>query len=149
MISWDQTFINIAREVAVHSTCCKLKVGAVIVKDKRVLSTGYNGVISGASHCEDMFVKDSPEHEAWSIQNELHGELNAILHAAKSGISVDGATIYITVSPCNTCARAIIATGIKRVVYNGPDRSCKYDDGIAFLKNHQKTVKDFEILHLE
>ena len=108
----DTTFAIIAKVVSLRATCLRAKVGAVIVKDKRIVSIGYNGALPGENHCSlDTCVPDSP------CTTTIHAEVNAIFHAAKSGIPLDGATIYCTHSPCQRCSEAIIQTGIKRLVY--------------------------------
>lgn len=148
-------FIKMAELVAGQSTCCRLQVGAVLVKDNRVISIGFNGSASGQVHCEDNFREVYEEqfkgqfpsyeefrasrtfydlHGKWSIENELHAEQNAIAFAAKNGISTEGATVYVTWSPCVHCAKVIVSAGIKHVYYkNLYDRS---QDGIVFLKKN-------------
>lgn len=142
---WNKTFMNIAFEIAKRSTCYKYKVGAVLVKDKRIISIGYNGVPSGQMHCEDFFYDTTSEmtiknHSAWSRLNEIHAEMNAIAYAAKAGISTDEAVLYCTLSPCIDCAKIIVASGIKEVYFAGPCRDKKEDDGIEFLKNNLNLV---------
>ena len=121
----DQTFMRFAEDLSKLSHCLRVQVGAVIVRDGRVISTGYNGSPPGFENCSHHFKDrvheiDSEEfrkdHGEWSI-HEVHGEMNALLFAAKHGQKVDGATIYTTTSPCMNCAKAIITSGIKRVVY--------------------------------
>lgn len=147
MTKWDNTFIEIAEKVANHSTCLKHQVGAVIVKNKRILSTGYNGVVAGAMHCEDLYLKKPMDwHHSWSVENEIHAEQNAIAYAAREGISIKDATIYVTLSPCLDCAKLIVASGIIKVVYGGPNRQEKIDDGIKFFKEYQKINPQFETL---
>jgi len=141
-------FINMAELVAGQSTCCRLSVGAVLVKDNRVISIGFNGVPSGQTHCEEHFEevcrksgqpkeeffksqKFMDEHGKFSNENELHAEQNAILFAAKNGIATAGATLYVTFAPCINCAKVIVTAGIKTVYYKTPyDRS---KDGPVFL----------------
>ena len=131
-------FIKMAELVAAQSTCCRLHVGAVLVKDNRVISMGFNGTPTGQMHCEENFralyeggyKNKFPTYEdfvasrafydlhgKWSISNELHAEQNAIVQAAKYGININGATLYCTHQPCVICAKIIINAGIKRVVY--------------------------------
>ncbi len=113
--------MELAHVVARRSTCLRQKVGAVIVKDKRILATGYNGPPSGMPHCIDVGCLRErlgvPSGERIELCNGLHAEQNAIIQAAKFGISIDGATMYTTHCPCITCAKMIINAGIKRVVY--------------------------------
>lgn len=118
--SWDEYFIQITRQVASRSTCLRRQVGAVIVKDKRILATGYNGAPSGFAHCSETgCLREQlriPSGERQEICRGLHAEQNAIIQAALHGVSVAGADIYITHQPCITCAKMIINAGIKRVV---------------------------------
>ncbi len=114
----DKNFINIAKEIASASKCVSKQVGAVIVKDGRILSTGYNGTPSGYSNCNEhwnnLYTK---EHHEWSKTYEIHAEMNAIIWAARKGISIEGATIYVTLEPCSECSKNLIAAGIKKIVY--------------------------------
>jgi dCMP deaminase len=118
--SWDEYFIEITRQVAKRSTCLRRQVGAVIVRDKRILSTGYNGAPSGFPHCEQTGCLRArlgiPSGERQEICRGLHAEQNAIIQAALHGVSVAGADIYTTFQPCITCAKMIINAGIRRVV---------------------------------
>lgn len=112
--SWDEYFMDIARAVATRATCSRRMVGAIIVKDKRILSTGYNGAPAGLRHCDHRGGADlSGGHCARST----HAEQNAIVQAARHGIGIDGATMYCTDHPCLTCAKLLINAGIARVVY--------------------------------
>ena len=108
--------------VSSRSTCMRRKVGAVIVKEKRVLSTGYNGSPKGTKHCEElgcirvqMNVPSGTRHE---LCRGVHAEQNAVTQAAYFGVSVDGATIYTTTYPCSMCAKILINAGIKEIVYS-------------------------------
>jgi len=118
--SWDQYFIDITKQVATRSTCLRRHVGAVIVKDKRILTTGYNGPPTGLPHCEETgCLRDQlgiPSGERQELCRGLHAEQNAIIQAARYGIPVAGSTIYVTHQPCITCAKMIINAGIVRVV---------------------------------
>ena len=114
----DKNFLNIANELASASKCVSKQVGAVIVKDGRILSTGYNGTPSGFTNCCDHWDnKYTNEHHEWSKTYEIHAEMNAIIWAAREGISIEGATIYVTLEPCSECSKNVIASGIKRIVY--------------------------------
>ena len=114
----DKNFINIAQEIASASKCVSKQVGAVIVKDGRILSTGYNGTPAGYINCCDYWDdKYTPQHHEWSKTYEIHAEMNAIIWAARQGISIEGATIYVTLEPCSECSKNLIASGIKRIVY--------------------------------
>jgi dCMP deaminase len=121
---WAETFLNIALEMSKHSTCCRLHVGAVLVRDNRIISTGYNGVPKGLIHCEDRFVYKerqkesfSQEHHDFANNYELHAEQNAILYAGRNGISVVGTTMYTTHAPCSNCAKLIAGAGIVKIYY--------------------------------
>ncbi len=118
--SWDEYFMDIVGVVARRSTCVRRKVGAALVRDRRILSTGYNGAPSGMAHCLDrgclrleMKVPSGERHE---LCRGLHAEQNAIIQAALHGVSVRGATLYCTNQPCVICAKMIINAGIIRIV---------------------------------
>jgi len=112
-VSWDEYFMNIAREVATRATCDRKHVGAVIVRDKIILATGYNGSIRGLPHCDEVGHLMEEGH----CVRTVHAEANAIVQAAKSGVRIDGAGIYVTASPCWSCFRLIANSGIGRIVF--------------------------------
>ena len=117
MIS-DKNFLNIAKELSFASKCVSKQVGAVIVKDGRILSTGYNGTPAGYQNCSDFWDgKYTKDHHDWSKTYEIHAEMNAIIWAARKGISIEGGTIYVTLEPCSECSKNLIASGIVRIVY--------------------------------
>jgi dCMP deaminase len=133
--SWDTYFMQIAFQVAKRSTCPRAAVGAVIVRDKRILTTGYNGAPRGLPHCIDVGCLIVDQH----CQRALHAEQNAIIQAALHGVNISGSTVYVTHQPCLNCAKMIINAGIERVVYGGhyPDeiaRSFLDDAGIQLVK---------------
>ncbi len=133
--SWDYYFMSITRQVATRSTCDRAQVGAVIVKDRRILTTGYNGAPAGLPHCDDIGHLMVDGH----CVRTLHAEQNAILQAALHGVSVQGGTIYVTHQPCLTCAKMIINAGLLRVVYAGayPDehaRTFLSQAGVALIR---------------
>ena len=119
--SLDEYFLEIAFVVGKRSTCLRNNVGAVIVRDKRILSTGYNGAPSGMEHCLEIGCIRDMEKIPSGIQQEkcraVHAEQNAIIQAAIHGVNVSGATIYCTHQPCILCTKMIINSNIKRVVY--------------------------------
>ncbi|MEG2628574.1 MAG: cytidine/deoxycytidylate deaminase family protein [Raoultibacter sp.] len=122
--SWDEYFMLLATEVASRTTCLRRAVGAIIVKDRRILSTGYNGVPTGIRHCaevgclrQQLGVPSGQRHE---ICRGLHAEQNAIIQAARYGTNIEGASIYITTQPCIVCAKMIINAGITEIVYQNP-----------------------------
>lgn len=109
---WDEYFLKLAMIASERATCPRMHCGCVMVKDKEVVSTGYNGSIPGDEHCEDVGCLIVDNH----CVRTVHAEMNALVQAAKHGKSVDGATAYITNMPCTTCAKALVSAGIKRVV---------------------------------
>lgn len=112
--SWDEYFMMMARDVvSQRATCLRRKVGAVIVRDKRILTTGYNGSPPGMPHCTDVGCQIVEGH----CIRTIHAEQNAIAQAALHGISTQGATIYVSAAPCINCAKLLIAAGVERVVY--------------------------------
>lgn len=119
--SWDEYFMSIARLVAGRSTCLRRKVGAVLVKDKRILATGYNGAPSGLAHCLDIGClrkkRQIPSGERHELCRAVHAEQNCLCQAARYGISVEGAVIYCTNFPCVICAKMLINAGIKKIYY--------------------------------
>jgi len=118
--SWDEYFLDMADLVSRRSTCLRRRVGAVIVKDKRILATGYNGAPSGLKHCLDIGCLRQtlkiPSGERHELCRGLHGEQNALIQASLYGISVKGATLYATNQPCIICAKMLINAGIKDIV---------------------------------
>ncbi len=112
--SWDEYFLAITRAVATRATCSRRAVGAVIVKDKRILSTGYNGAPVGMRHCNHA---DGGDMLNGHCARSTHAEQNAIVQAARYGISIAGGTMYCTDHPCLTCAKLAINAGLVRVVY--------------------------------
>ncbi|MCW2120442.1 deoxycytidylate deaminase [Flavobacterium sp. 7A] len=135
---YDKAYLRIATEWGQLSYCKRKKVGAIIVKDRMIISDGYNGTPSGFENC----CEDEEGVTRWDV---LHAEANAILKVARSTQSCEGATLYITLSPCKECSKLIHQSGIKRVVYNNGYRD---ESGIDFLKkagvvvDHIKDLKD-------
>jgi dCMP deaminase len=120
--SWHQYFLTITRQVAERSTCLRAKVGAVIVRDKNILATGYNGAPAGMPHCTDVgclvYSSRTPSGEVEeNCFRTIHAEINAIAQAAKNGAGIRDADIYITHTPCIHCLKVLVNTGIKRVFY--------------------------------
>lgn len=130
-VSWDEYFMQIAEIVKTRSTCLRRQVGAVIVRENRIITTGYNGAPSGLRHCteiggcerERLGIPSGQRHE---LCRALHAEQNAIIQAAKIGVSTEGCTIYITLQPCVICAKMLINAGITRIVHKG-----EYPDELA------------------
>ena len=112
-VDWHTYFMNIARQAATRSTCDRKHVGAVLVRDRTVLSTGYNGSIRGLPHCDDVGHMMENGHCVATV----HAEANAIVQAARNGVRIDGATIYTTASPCWNCFKLIANAGIRTIYY--------------------------------
>ncbi|MBS3873453.1 MAG: cytidine/deoxycytidylate deaminase family protein [Firmicutes bacterium] len=127
-LGWDEYFMAITKVVAERSTCCRRRIGALIIYDRRILTTGYNGAPSGLRHCTDIGCLREERGIASGERHELcrgmHAEQNAIIQAASSGVSIRGGTLYTTHFPCVMCAKMIINAKIARVVFNSdyPDR---------------------------
>jgi len=129
--NWDEYFLEIAKIVSKRSTCLRRKVGALIVKDRRILATGYNGTPSGIKHCaqrgclrEKLNIPSGERHE---LCNGLHAEQNVLLQAALYGISLRGSALYVTNQPCIICVKMLINAGIREVVIAGsyPDKMAR------------------------
>jgi dCMP deaminase len=128
--SWDEYFMEIADLVARRSTCLRRQVGAVVVKEKHILATGYNGAPAGLRHCaevgclrERLAVPSGERHE---LCRAIHAEQNAIVQAAQYGTAVKGGTVYVTHQPCVLCSKILINAGITRIVFAG-----EYPDSLA------------------
>ena len=143
--SWNQYFASITRMVATRSTCLRRHVGAVLVKEKRILSTGYNGAPAGLKHCievgclrEKASIPSGTRHE---LCRALHAEQNAIVQAAYHGISIAGSTLYCTNKPCVICSKMLINAGIKRIFFDDG-----YDDDLsdAILDEAKIEITRFE-----
>ena len=112
-VPWEDYFMKIAQQVATRSTCDRKNVGAVIVRNRTILSTGYNGSISGSSHCDDVGHMMENKH----CVRTVHAEANAVAHAAKNGININQAEVYITASPCWTCFKLLVNAGILKIYF--------------------------------
>ena len=143
--SWDEYFLSIADLVSKRSTCLRRKVGTVLVKDKCILATGYNGAPSRVAHCSEAgCIREKlniPSGERHELCRGLHGEQNAFLQAALHGTSLEGATLYCTTQPCIICAKMVINAGIREIVIRGdyPDPMARQILGEAKVKI--RTVK--------
>ncbi|HOR94837.1 MAG TPA: cytidine/deoxycytidylate deaminase family protein [Spirochaetota bacterium] len=128
--TWDEYFMMIAHDVSSRATCIRRKVGAVIVKEKRILSTGYNGVPTGITHCTPetclRTIYNVPSGERHELCRGLHAEQNAIIQAAYHGVSIANAIIYVTHQPCSICTKMLINAGIKTFIVEHP-----YNDELA------------------
>ncbi|QUH19101.1 deoxycytidylate deaminase [Alkaliphilus sp. B6464] len=121
--SWDEYFMEMAEIVKTRSTCLRRQVGAVVVKDKRILASGYNGAPTGLKHCEEtgclreqLGIPSGQRHE---LCRGLHAEQNAIIQASLHGVKLEGATLYVTIQPCVVCAKMVINAGISKLVFKG------------------------------
>jgi dCMP deaminase len=157
--SWDEYFMMLAKLAASRSTCLSRPTGAVVVKDKQVLTTGYNGSLPGQAHCMDegeCFRRSLnwPEAMKYDMCRSAHAEANAISLAAKKGVCLEGASIYCTLEPCITCAKLIVMSGIARVIFEHgydsplPERDQYWKDILASSKTkvekieiNEKTIK--------
>ena len=138
MPDYKNYFIDILKRTEKMSTCGSTQVGSVIVRDGRIISTGWNGVPAGKQHCDHIYEwgalpLNGESHQDWSPLNELHAEVNAIGYAAQSGVSTKNAVLYTSVSPCIDCAKLIVASGIKEVWYIDEYRII---EGIKFLNDN-------------
>jgi dCMP deaminase len=134
---WDEYFMMIAVQAATRSTCDRKHVGAVIVRDKTILSTGYNGSVRGMPHCDDVGHIMENDHCVATV----HAEANAIIQAAKNGVAINGADIYVTASPCWNCFKLIANSGIKRIFYGEFYRDKRIKDVAKTAKIELKRVK--------
>ena len=119
--SWDESFMDITKRVATRSTCLRRAVGAILVHDKRIIASGYNGGPTGLTHCldigclrEKLGIPSGQQHE---LCRGIHAEQNAIIQAARYGVSIEGATLYCTTQPCTQCTKMLINAGITEIVY--------------------------------
>jgi dCMP deaminase len=144
--TWNQYFLQLARQAATRSTCLRRQVGAVIVRDKRVLATGYNGAPRGIAHCLDVgCLRDElgvPSGERQELCRAIHAEQNAIIQAAVHGVALDGATLYTTLQPCVLCAKMLINCGVKAIYFSEgyPDELSQAMFAEAGVEIHQETT---------
>jgi dCMP deaminase len=135
--SFDSIFMNLASDLALRSHCVKAQVGAVLTKDTRIISIGYNGPPSGTHNCDEEWPETGcPRDSKNSCSLALHAEENAILYAVKNGMNLSGSTLYVTLSPCISCARIIYSSGIKKVLFKASYAEYKglpSDEGVDFL----------------
>ena len=145
-LTWDQYFMTITRTVAERSTCQRAKVGAVIVRDKNILATGYNGAPAGMPHCIDVgcliYESKTPNGEIEeNCFRTIHAEINAIAQAAKNGSSIKDASIYITHTPCIHCLKVLVNTGIKNIYYEVPYKLHTLDEILRHTQVHLEKVE--------
>jgi dCMP deaminase len=122
--AWDEYFMTIAADVSTRATCIRRQVGAILVKDRRILTTGYNGPPAGISHCTPETCLRTrynvPSGERQELCRGLHAEQNAIIQAAMHGVSIRGASLYCTCQPCSICTKMLINSGIMKFVFKDP-----------------------------
>lgn len=146
--TWDEYFMKLAMLVAERSTCLRHHVGAVLVKNKRVLTTGYNGAASGQKDCLELGCQREgiPSGEKQEVCRAIHAEINAIIQAGLHGVNIGGATMYCTHPPCRVCAKALANAGIKRYVTCGEYADTEFKNlfknaKIAFVKIKRPETK--------
>lgn len=146
-LSFEQIFMNLATDLAKRSHCVKAQVGAVLTKDTRIISIGYNGPPAGTHNCDEEWPVTGCARDArGSCSLALHAEENAILYASKNGSRLEGATLYVTLSPCLPCARLIYSAGIQQVIYKDSYAAYKglpSDEGVDFLNRFGVTTTRF------
>src|ERR1700754_2858284 len=150
--SFDHIFMNLATDLANRSHCVKAQVGAVLVKDTRIISIGYNGPPASTHNCDEEWPETGCARDSkGSCSLALHAEENAILYAVKNGANLEGATLYTTLSPCLPCARLIFSAGVKRVFFKNSYAQYKgiaSDEGVDFLNRFgvvtTKHISDLE-----
>jgi dCMP deaminase len=140
--SWDEYFMAMAQLVATRSTCLRRQVGAVIIKDKQICATGYNGAPRGWKHCaetgclrENLGVPSGERHE---ICRAVHAEQNAIAQAARHGISINGAALYCTLAPCMTCLKLMENAGIVEVIFTGEYPNFLWDESLLKIRKFEQ-----------
>jgi dCMP deaminase len=145
-LSWDQYFLNITREVAERSTCTRAKVGAVIVRDRSILATGYNGSPAGMPHCTEVGCLIYKSQTPYGDTEEncfrtIHAEINAIAQAARNGSAIRDAAVYITHSPCIHCLKTLVNTGIRQIYYERPYKLATLEEIIRYADVRMQQVE--------
>ena len=147
--SFDEIYMELAQNLAQRSHCVKAQVGAVLTKDTRIVSLGYNGPPAGTHNCDiEWRGIGCPRDSKGSCSLALHAEQNAILYASKNNVSIEGATLYVTLSPCISCARVIFTMGIRKVIFLNSYASYKgllTDEGVDFLRKFGVDVEQFAL----
>jgi len=148
-LSFDHIFMNLATDLAKRSHCVKAQVGAVLTKDTRIISIGYNGPPAHTHNCDEEWPGvGCPRDSKGSCSLALHAEENAILYAVKNGANLEGATLYTTLSPCLPCSRLIYSAGIKKVFFDRSYAAYKgilSDEGVDFLNKFGVTAVRFTV----
>ncbi len=146
--SFDDIYMELAGKLAQKSHCVKIKVGAVLAQETRIISLGYNGPPAGTHNCDQEW----PDHgcardRKGGCSLAIHAEENAILYAAKNNATIEGATLYVTLSPCLACARVIFTTGIKKVIFlksYAQYKGIEIDEGVEFLRRFKVDVQQYQ-----
>jgi len=145
--AFDDIYMELAVNLAKRSHCIKRHVGAVLTRDTRIISIGYNGPPSGTHNCDEEWpVTGCPRDSKGGCSLAIHAEQNAILYAVKNKTGVEGSTLYVTLSPCLACARIIYSTGIRRVIYlnsYAEHKGIASDEGVEFLMRFGVEVEKF------
>ncbi len=146
--SFDDIYMELAENLAKRSHCVKAKVGAVLTKDTRIISVGYNGPPAGTHNCDEEYpLEGCPRDSKGSCSLALHAEQNAILYASKNNVPIEDCTLYVTLSPCIACARVIFTIGIKKVFYMNSYADFKglpSDEGVDFLRKFGVQVERYQ-----
>ncbi len=145
-LTWDQYFMTITQQVAERSTCNRAKVGAVIVRDRNILATGYNGAPAGMPHCTEagclIYESKTPYGEVeQNCFRTIHAEINAIAQAAKNGSNIKDSSIYVTHTPCIHCIKVLVNTGIKTVYYESPYKLDTLEEILRNTRVHMEKVQ--------
>jgi dCMP deaminase len=145
--SFDEIYMNLASNLALRSHCVKKQVGAVLTRDTRIISLGYNGPPAGTHNCDEEWPETGCARDRkGSCYLALHAEANAILYAARNKTDLDGSTLYVTLSPCLSCARIIYSVGIRKVLYlhsYAQYKGLQDDEGVEFLKKFGVSVEHY------
>ncbi len=145
-LTWDQYFMTITQQVAERSTCNRAKVGAVIVRDRNILATGYNGAPAGMPHCTEagclIYESKTPYGEVeQNCFRTIHAEINAIAQAAKNGSNIKDSSIYVTHTPCIHCIKVLVNTGIKTVYYESPYKLATLEEILRNTRVHMEKIQ--------
>jgi len=146
--SFDDIYMELAKSLSLRSHCVKMQVGAVLTRDTRIISLGYNGPPAGTHNCDEEWPEEGcPRDSKGGCSLALHAEQNAILYAAKNNVSLEGGTVYVTLSPCIACAKVLYSVGIKKVIYLNSYADYKKitsDEGVDFLQKFGVEVERYK-----
>ena len=144
---FDAIYMDLAKTLALKSHCVKMQVGAVLTKDTRIISLGYNGPPSGTHNCDTEWPDEGcPRDSKGGCSLAIHAEQNAVLYAAKNKVSVEGATLYVTLSPCLACAKVVFTAGIKKGIFlksYARYKGIQSDEGVDFLRKFNVEVQQY------